>query len=160
MANKTHISKTYRDYLQTALARSLSSSAVNCIVAKFDYAVAGGQSVQKTFARLHEDYANGFTDVACSSIESELGKLNQQHGGVNCDPVTRLRAFLDRHRANLSHCECDIVDGAGKVKTIGGKAVADTVKNPSFIQKRNIVAHEAVGHYNGRAVKLGLEVIS
>jgi hypothetical protein len=161
MANETYVSRTYRDYLQTALAGrgGLTSRQVNSIVSQYDTAVAWGQSVQQTFARLLESYGSEDTQAACASIQSELEKMNTEHQGVDVNSVTRLRAYLDKHRANLSRCSVEITDDRGNTKTIGGKTVADTVKDPSFLPARSqTYTHTATARYGNKNVKLALDI--
>lgn len=156
---QSHITQHYRDYLGNALAGrgGLSIAAISKQLSAFDTAVKAGSDPKQVFEYLLDTYGNEDTALAMSTIESELTKLNEQHEGIDTNSVTRLRAYLDKHRSNLGKCAAEISDGSGGTKTIVGDP--KSVQDPGFLPSRSqTYTHEATAQYQGKPVKLALEI--
>jgi hypothetical protein len=92
-----------------------------------------------------------------ASIETELKALNEKHDPIDVNPVTRLRAYIDRHKSHLSKCSAEISDGHGGTKTINGNP--ESVKDPAFLPSRSqTYTHEATARHHNKDIKLSLEI--
>lgn len=159
MQTPSYIRTHYRDYLSNALAGrgGLQPHQVNAVLTKYDTAVGKGHPVQQAFAELLESFGNEDVPTACNLLRSQLEKLNQSHEGVDVNPVTKLRAYLDRHRANISKCAAEIKDDRGHTKVINGEP--EQVKDPAFLPPRSqTYQHTATAHYSGKTAQLDITI--
>lgn len=153
--------EVYRAFLQDELAgrAKMNNRQLESILHGFDK-LALVASPDTSFKIMHEAYAATDTDKALNTvraiIQQALDKANKECKGIDRNPVSRLRALIERFNKNLEKCAVEI-NGVPLSKE---EIEKERIKIPGhYPQPKNHVTYTATAsRRNGKTVKLTLEI--
>jgi|SRR3569833_1063505 len=95
----------YRSFLSRELAGKarMNEGQITAILGKFDKLTGTGASGETAFTVVHEAYGATSTPKAVQTIkgliEKEITAYSKSHPGIDVNPVSRLRAYIERFNA-------------------------------------------------------------
>jgi len=155
-------STAYRDYLVNALRQKchMNSGQVNAICGKFDSIVEQTGNSERAFRQTMGAYASEDTDQAVSFVQTKLEELNSAHEGIDTNPATRLRKYIDRFNSKISALAIEVKDNNGNTIELSQKVREQIkLKDPAFLPERERgFTHVAKGSFQGKQVEFGIEI--
>lgn len=157
MDEKQFYHEKLKEHLETTAG--WKPSEVSSLLKQFSNSNGTGEQI---FEYLENQYG---MKLSRADIKSELERLNSQHGGINSDPKSRTKTYIDRYNAKLKKVEIEISDIETKnllphqlesIELARAERKNISLKMPEYARKNRL--YVATAKHGNKNIKMELNV--